>query len=96
MRPDATLGKVAIAVAIASVLLLGVAIYGDGPVAAAASVFGHFVTETHLVLLTVLGSLVYAAALLVSLHGLGVRLARGRASPPAGAKASRSVADTAP
>ena len=96
MRPDATLGKVAVAVAIASALLVGVAIYGDGPAAAAAGAIGHFVTETHLVLLTTLGSLVYAAVLIAGLYGSGVRLARGRALAPAEAKASRSGADTAP
>lgn len=76
MRPDATLFKVGIAVAFASALLLGVAIFGDAPAGRLAGVFGHFATAVHLVLLTGAGSLVYAIALLIGLRGLGVRLAR--------------------
>jgi len=76
MRPDVTLGKVGLAVAFASALLLGVAIFGDAPAARLAGAVGHFVTETHLVLLALAGSAVYALALLAGLRGLGVRLAR--------------------
>ena len=97
MRPDATLGKVAIAVFLASALLLGVATFGDAPATRIAEAFGHFVTETHLVLLTGAGSLVYGAALLAGLRGLGVRLARARlpAIPPVETEPIATVSDRA-
>ena len=75
MRPDATLAKVAVAVAAAAAFLLAVAIFGDAPTGRLAGAFGRFSTEAHLLLLTAAGSAVYAFVLLIGLRGLGVRLA---------------------
>jgi putative peptidoglycan lipid II flippase len=98
MRPDATLAKVGLAVTAASALLLGVAIFGDAPTARLAEAVGHFVTETHLLLLTGAGSVVYALALLLGLRGLGVRLARrngSAAEAPADAARTTPLSDAA-
>jgi len=87
MRPDGTLGRVCLAVLVASIALAPVAFLGDAPIGALAERIGHFVTELHLALLAGAGMTVYAIVLLAGLRVLGVRLARVKRPPdlPTGA-----------
>ena len=80
MRFDGTLAKVLAATAAASLALAGAGVLARAPAAWAARAVGRFEPEISLGCLGALGALVYAAVLLASLRGLGVRLARSRAS----------------
>ncbi len=80
-RPDATLGKVCLAVALASALLALVAIFGEAPARHLAARAGVLPDELRLAILALSGVLLYAAALLACLRLLHVRLARTPAPP---------------
>jgi putative peptidoglycan lipid II flippase len=82
MRPDAMLGKVALAVGVASLALLIAALLGQAPSLAIARRFGRFVNEGQLLLLGAGGACVYAAVLAVALKFLGVRRAPTAAVSP--------------
>ena len=84
MRPDATLGKVCVSVAVASLALCFVAWVGREPALAAGRAWGHFEAETGLALLGVVGGFAYGAVLMVLVRLLGVRLARPRAEKKGG------------
>ena len=78
MEPDATLGKVFIAVFGASILLGITAIFGEAPLARLAVHSPWFPQELHLALLAGVGLLVYTVALLAALRAMRVRLSRVR------------------
>jgi putative peptidoglycan lipid II flippase len=82
MRPDALLGKFALAVGLASLALLVAALLGQAPSLAMAQRFGRFVNESQLMLLGVFGASVYAIVLLGALKLLGVRRAAAPAVSP--------------
>jgi putative peptidoglycan lipid II flippase len=82
MRPDAMLGKAAVAVSMAGLMLGLVAVYAASSAHALAMRIGYLVSVIELVALSAAGALVYSAALIVTLKVLGVRLSVSR--PAAG------------
>jgi putative peptidoglycan lipid II flippase len=82
MAPDATLKKVILAAAAASVVLALVAVFGRAPaVALGAMLTQGFAKEAALVLLAGAGAIVYFGVLFVGLRVLRVRLTRLRRAP---------------
>lgn len=84
MKPDALLGKVTLATALATLALAAVAIFGRAPAAAFAKGFDGLVKEAELALLGAAGALVYGVVLLAVLRALGVRAAGLRPARGAG------------
>jgi putative peptidoglycan lipid II flippase len=82
MRPDAMLGKTALAVSAAGLALGLVAVYAAAPAHALAARAGFLASVIELTALGAAGALVYSVALIVTLKGLRVRLSVSR--PPAG------------
>jgi putative peptidoglycan lipid II flippase len=82
MRPDAMLGKTALAVSAAGLALGLVAVYAAAPAHALAARAGFLASVIELTTLGIVGALVYSAALIVALKGLRVRLSISR--PTAG------------
>jgi putative peptidoglycan lipid II flippase len=82
MRPDATLGKVALAVGAASLALLAAALLGQAPSLAIARRLGRFPNESQLLMLGAGGACVYAAVLAGALAVLGVRRAATAMASP--------------
>jgi putative peptidoglycan lipid II flippase len=78
MKPDALLGKVALATALASLLLALVALLGRGPSEAVASSFGSLAPVIQLGLLGLAGAVTYAFAVVALLRLFGVRAAKLR------------------
>jgi putative peptidoglycan lipid II flippase len=74
--PSRTLGRIALAVAAASVLLWLFAVFGQAPVGRFTAGLPVWRSETLVGLMGLAGALVYAAALLVGLRLLKVRLSR--------------------
>jgi putative peptidoglycan lipid II flippase len=74
--PNRTLARTVIAIACASLLLAGFAVYAPAPVEAWVQVLPQWRSEALLAALGAGGMLIYGGALLAGLKALGVRLAR--------------------
>jgi putative peptidoglycan lipid II flippase len=74
--PSGGLGRIILAVLLASALLTLFAVFAQAPLARLTGALPAWRSETLLVLLGLGGALLYGAGLLVTLKGLGVRLAR--------------------
>jgi putative peptidoglycan lipid II flippase len=74
--PSAALGRTALAVLIASVVLAAFAVFAPEPLSRWTQGLGAWRSETLLAVLGVAGALLYGAFLLIALKVLGVRLAR--------------------
>ncbi len=86
MRPDALLGKVALATGLACLALACVAIFGRTPAATLAASFGGLAAMVELALLGLAGALTYGIALIGLLRLLGVRAAKLKPAAKAAAE----------
>lgn len=76
MQPSEILGKIILAIGIASALLALFALFGRPPVASLVASLPHWHKEIELVLLGAAGAILYGAALFAGLKLMGVKLAR--------------------